>query len=95
MKKRYGFMIIFAACLIAVLFIFTTFVSIKVKAQEREVTEIYKKIDDMRIEIKRVKIEASTLTNPLEVLDYIEENEMKSVKVKDLINIEIDKDKVN
>lgn len=95
MKKRYGFMIIFAACLIAGLFIFTTFVSIKVKAQEVEITEMYKKIDNMRIEIKRVKIESSTLTNPLEVLDYIEENEMKSVKVKDLINIEIDKNKVN
>lgn len=95
MKKRYGFMIILAACIIAALFIFTTFVSIQVKAQEREITQIYKEIDEMRIEIKRVKIEASTLTNPLEVLDYIQENGMKSVKVKDLVNIEIDKDKIN
>ena len=95
MKKSYGFMIVFAACIIAALFIFTTFVSIKVKAQEREVTEIYQKIDEMRIEIKRVKIESSALTNPWEVLDYAAENEMKSVKVKDLINIEIDKDKIN
>lgn len=88
-------MIILAACIIAALFIFTTFVSIQVKAQEREITQIYKEIDEMRIEIKRVKIEASTLTNPLEVLDYIQENGMKSVKVKDLVNIEIDKDKIN
>ena len=95
MKKSYGFMIVFAACIIAALFIFTIFVSIKVKAQEREVTEIYQKIDEMRIEIKRVKIESSALTNPLEVLDYAAENEMKSVKVKDLVNIEIDKDKIN
>ena len=77
MKKSYGFMIVFAACIIAALFIFTTFVSIKVKAQEREVTEIYQKIDEMRIEIKRVKIESSALTNPLDVLDYAAENEMK------------------
>jgi hypothetical protein len=49
----------------------------------------------MRIEIKRVKIESSSLTNPLEVLDYAEKNGMKSIKVKDLVNIEIDKDKVN
>ena len=95
MKKSYGFMIVFAACIIAALFIFTTFVSIKVKAQEREVTEIYQKIDEMRIEIKLVKIESSALTNPLDVLDYAAENEMKSVKVKDLVNIEIDKDKIN
>lgn len=95
MKKSYGLMIILAACIIAGLFIFTTFVSIKVKAQEREVTQIYQKIDEMRIEIKRVKIESSALTNPLEVLDYATENQMKSIKVKDLVNIEIDKDKVN
>ena len=95
MRNTYGFMIVLAACIIAALFIFTTFVSIKVKAQEREVTQIYQKIDEMRIEIKRVKIESSALTNPLEVLDYATENQMKSVKVKDLVNIEIDKDKVN
>ena len=95
MRKTYGFMIVLAACIIAALFIFTTFVSIKVKAQEREVTQIYQKIDEMRIEIKRVKIESSALTNPLEVLDYATENQMKSVKVKDLVNSEIDKDKVN
>lgn len=95
MKKSYGFMIVFAASIIAALFIFTTFVSINVKAQEREVTEIYQKIDEMRIEIKRVKIESSALTNPLEVLDYAKENEMQSIKVKDLVNIEIDKDKIN
>ena len=95
MRKRYGVMIVFAACIIAGLFIFTTFVSIKVKAQEREITQIYQKIDDMRIEIKRVKIESSSLTNPLEVLDCAEKNGMKSIKVKDLVNIEIDKDKVN
>lgn len=91
MKHIYGFAIFLSSIFIATLFVMTTFVSVRVKDLERNVISTYKEIDELRIEIKRVKIEISALTNPVDVLEYIEQEGLKNIKVKDVINVKVDR----
>ncbi len=61
-----------------------------VKKLESVISAQYKEINDLRTEIKRMRIEISALTNPLETHEFIEENKYKPVKVENVINVEIE-----
>ena len=56
--------IIFSTILLAVIFLGSVFINLEIKNTREELYGIQEKIRDLELEIKRQKIEITTLTNP-------------------------------
>lgn len=90
MKLKSGSIIFIAAITISMIFLGSVFVNLNIKKQKNELQLIYKEIETLKKEIKRKKIEITTLTNPNYILDYAEKKGYSSVPVKDIIQIDIE-----
>lgn len=93
MKMKSGTTIFIAAFTISVIFLGSVFVNLNIKKQKNELEQIYKEIELIKKDIKRQKIEITTLTNPDYILDYAEKKGYSSVPVKDIIQIDIKEEK--
>lgn len=93
MSKSTGGMVFISSILIALLFIGTVYVNLGIKDTKKMILDKYKKIDEYRVDLKRLKIEIAALTNPQDILIYAEKNNMKSVPLDSVKPIEIYKDK--
>lgn len=69
-------------------FVFMVVTSMEVKNISSQVRDSYVKIEKLRIENRRLRIEEAVRTNPLETLDFVEERGLKSVPLNKIINIE-------
>jgi len=66
---------------------------IAVKQLSKTVHIKYSEIEKLRTENKRISIEASVFTNPLDTLDYIKKEAFSVVPLKNIKIIEIKKTK--
>lgn len=85
--------VFFAAFTTSCIFFGSVFVNLQIKNSKVEVIELYEKVDSLKNDIKRQKIEIAALTNPALVLKYIEENGLKPVPLKDITVMKIKKEK--
>lgn len=81
-----------ASILIALIFLGGVFINLDIKTSKGELEDLYQTIDRLRLEIKRQKIEIATLTSPVLVLEYIEKNDLNSVKLGNIENVHIKKE---
>ena len=77
---------IIATFLIAVIFFGSVFVNLDIRKSKEDITRLEDEIDKIKIDIMRQKIEITSLTNPVLVINYIEKNGLKPVPLK---NVEI------
>ena len=56
-------------------------ISINIKSSRDELIQIQKDITALRDDIKRQEIEITSLTNPLDVIEFANENEMKTISI--------------
>jgi cell division protein FtsL len=82
MNNGFNYFIILASVTIVGLFLGAVFINLNVKTEKIAIEKIKSEIDDVKMDLKRQKVEIATLTNPQRVLTYIENNEMKSVPLK-------------
>ena len=72
------------------IFCFAVFTNMEVKNNKNEILKIEKDIADLKVAIKRQKIEIASLTNPQSVLDYIKRNDLKALKLKNITTIYVE-----
>lgn len=79
-----------ATLLIAAIFLGGVFLNLDIKNSKEELYNFQDDIKQLKLEIKRQKIEITTLTNPMYVLNYIEKKKYKPAPLKnvDFIYIE-------
>ena len=56
-------------------------ISINIKSSRDELIQIQKDITALRDDLKRQEIEITSLTNPLDVVEFANENEMKTISI--------------
>ncbi len=93
MNKEYTWIFFIASFIIAVLFFGTVYSVIGVKQLSKAVDIKYNEIEKLRTENKRISIEASVFSNPLDTLDYINKENFLPVPLKNIKIIEIKKTK--
>ena len=76
-----NFFVFFASLIIAALFFGSVMISTNIKSSRDELTQIHKDITALRDDIKRQEIEITALTNPLDVVEFANENEMKTISI--------------
>jgi cell division protein FtsL len=81
-----------ASFIIAAIFFSGVFLNLEIKKSRNEIVKITKEIEDLRLDIERKQIEIATLTSPLNVIKYIEKNDLKPVKLKNIEKVIIKKD---
>lgn len=84
--------IIISAILLAVIFLGSVFVNLEIKNSREELYGIQEKIKNLELEIKRQKIEITTLTNPYYVYEYIDRKNLKPVPLSNIETIYIKRD---
>lgn len=81
---RSGFFVFVASFTITLLFIAGVFVNMSIKESKNELEDINEQIVSVQNDLKGLKIEVTSLTNPKKVLEYVEKNEYKTVSVLDI-----------
>ena len=87
--NKFNFFVIFASFVIVILFGSAVFINLNIKNSKTEVERLNDEINDIKQEIKRQKIEISSLVSPVLVIDYIKKNDLKAVKLKNVTYIYI------
>ncbi|OHD11418.1 MAG: hypothetical protein A2086_09790 [Spirochaetes bacterium GWD1_27_9] len=89
--NKFNFFVIFASFVIVILFGSAVFINLNIKNSKTEVERLNDEINDIKQEIKRQKIEISSLVSPVLVIDYIKKNDLKAVKLKNVTYIYVEK----
>ena len=80
-------LLVFVLSIVLVLiFSLALFTNMSVKSSKNEIVKIEKEIDNLKIVIKRQRIEISSLTNPQLILEYIK-NDLKSFRLRNILTI--------
>ena len=56
-------------------------ISTNIKSSRDELIQIQKDITALRDDLKRQEIEITSLTNPLDVVEFANDNEMKTISI--------------
>lgn len=56
-------------------------ISINIKSSRDELIQIQKDITALKDDLKRQEIEITSLTNPLDVIEFANNNEMKTISI--------------
>ena len=56
-------------------------ISINIKSSRDELIQIQKDITSLRDDIKRQEIEITSLTNPLDVIEFANDNGLKTISI--------------
>jgi|WetSurMetagenome_2_1015567.scaffolds.fasta_scaffold298455_2 hypothetical protein len=89
--KNFYFSIVLSSMIIAGLFIGSVVINLNVKNSRQELNSMLEEAGKIKQDIKRQQIEISALTNPYNVIDYIEKHDLKSVSLTKKIKIYIDR----
>jgi cell division protein FtsL len=84
MKLIHGIVLIFGSLFLSLLFFFAVFINLNIKAVKIENESLKKEIANLKTDIDRQKIEIARMTSPVKVVAYIEEHDMKPVKLKNI-----------
>ena len=76
-----NFFVFIASFIIAVLFFGAVMISTNIKSSRDELIQIQKDITALRDDLKRQEIEITSLTNPLDVVEFANDNEMKTISI--------------
>ena len=76
-----NFFVFFASLIIAVLFFGSVMISTNIKSSRDELTQIHKDITALKDDLKRQEIEITSLTNPLDVIEFANNNDMKTISI--------------
>lgn len=81
-------LLVFVLSIVLVLiFSLALFTNMSVKSSKNEILKIEKEIDNLKIVIKRQRIEISSLSNPQLILEYIKKNDLKSFRLRNILTI--------
>lgn len=76
--------ILVSTLIIAMIFFGSVLLNLHIKSSKEELYKIQQEIDQLKLDIKRQKIEITTLTNPLRVYEYIEKKGYKAISIKNM-----------
>lgn len=75
---------VIATLVIAVIFLGGVFLNIDIKNSKEELVELREDIDKLKLDIRRQKIEITTLINPGKVFDYIEKKGLQPTSINNV-----------
>ena len=73
-----------SALLLASIFLCGVFLNLNIKDSKEELYDLQKEIKQIKLDMKRQRIEITSLTNPLYVINYIEKRAYKPVKLRNI-----------
>jgi cell division protein FtsL len=76
--------ILIASVILASIFLGGVFLNLGIKNSKEEVVKLESDIKDIKLDIKRKKIEITTLINPHNVFDYIDKKGLKPVPLRNV-----------
>lgn len=76
-----NFFVFIASFIIAALFFGAVMISTNIKSSRDELVQIQADITALRGDLKRQEIEITSLTNPLDVIEFANKNEMKTISI--------------
>jgi cell division protein FtsL len=89
--NNFNIFIIIASITIVGLFLGAVFINLNVKNDKIAIEKINDQIAELKLDLKRQKVQIATLTNPFKVLKYADDNNLKPISIKRKHTIYVDK----